>query len=1343
MMMRRPRSARGVIAGATATVLATAGLVAGIPATATAATDATAAAAAAPAGTTITPNPWYAGDPFQGWGTSLVWFANATGGYPEELREDLYQAVFGEEGLDLNIARYNVGGGNASDVEDYLRAGGAVEGWWQADADGSAGTYDGVPTTYAERDALRAAWDPADPSHYDADADATQRWWVERLAQDDQISHWETFANSAPYFMTESGYVSGGFGSTARQLRPESEADFAAYLTRVTERLEQEHGIEVESIDPFNEPNTNYWGTTLRDGVPVGGRQEGMHVGPEQQVSVVRELAAQLAAPGTTTDAFIAAMDETNPGIFQQNWAAYPQDARDEVGRLNVHTYGTSGRLGVRDLAKQADSPLWMSEIEGSWVTGWDPEDIENGLGMAGRVIDDLRELEPDAWVLWQPVEDLYNMEPQGEDLNWGSMFIDLDCRPYTVDGVEVWKSERRVADAGGDPTSVEACHVEVNSKFAALRNFTKFIAEGDRLVAVDDADSTAAVRADGAGATVVHRNTSASASTVTLDLSRFGTIADGAAVTPFTTTQAPAGTDPTTTGVVEGAPVAVDVARGTATLTVPAKSVTTFTVDGVSGVAADAESVRDGDVVQLVGVQSGKALTAPTGAGGAVLASPATTPEVGARQAFTVRSVPTASGDERRVTLQAGDGRFLAATTSGTAFRAVDTATAAADPTSRWFATSTDGRTFSFVGEGVAQSLDVGGQSTAEGATVDTYGTNGGANQRWQVRDLEPVADQTVAVRTDAGVPPALPASVAPTYAWGTSAPVPVTWTTPDASAWQSPGRVDVPGTATDVFGSALAVTARVDVGGLTLTDPVSLTVAAGTPATRVADAVPGVVPARVGASEQTFDVPVTWDLSAVGDEDLAAVGVVSVPGTATTDDGSTLAASLALVVTDATLRNFAPDAGVTASATSTESGYPVDRTRNGVAGDKGWSNWTSGTKRAQDTLTYEFDEPREVQQAVVRFYADGSATSWAQALRVEQRAADGTWQPLPGQEAPQTVPAPPAGTAPVVTATFPTVVTTGVRVVLDAFPATHMVVSEVELYEPVAAPSAVSTLAALRVDGVPVEGFDPAVTEYAVTTPGSAWPTVTAIATDRSAEVGVTPVDPATGTATVTVTSPDRSSTTTTTVVVERQAVVRSVTVVGEVREGAEVRVVADVDPGTAVLDVEWLLDGGPAAPAEAGDGADGTVEPTVVGVAAIVDGGALVVPDGAAGRVLSVRVTATADGFAASEPVGSGGVVVAAAVVDPPDDGDPGDGGPGAGGPGTGQPGAGQPGAGGAGGGTGPGVGGGASGSTAAGRPGALARTGGDQLALGLLLGLGLLGVGATAVVTRRRRAQGPTE
>ncbi|MGO4783076.1 hypothetical protein [Cryobacterium sp. W22_MBD10_FK3] len=122
------------------------------------------ALAAAPAATplTITPNPAYQNEEFEGWGTSLVWFANATGDYPADVRQDLFDKVFGEDGLNLNIARYNIGGGNASDVPAYLRAGGAVDGWWNPDL--AARDTDGAITSnYADRDRYAAAWNPDDP----------------------------------------------------------------------------------------------------------------------------------------------------------------------------------------------------------------------------------------------------------------------------------------------------------------------------------------------------------------------------------------------------------------------------------------------------------------------------------------------------------------------------------------------------------------------------------------------------------------------------------------------------------------------------------------------------------------------------------------------------------------------------------------------------------------------------------------------------------------------------------------------------------------------------------------------------------------------------------------------------------------------------------------------------------------------------------------------------------------------------------------------------------------------------------------------------------------------------
>lgn len=1232
-MTMRTTIARRLVAGAAATALA-AGALAAITLTALPAT-----AAPADAGTTITPNPWYAGDTFDGWGTSLVWFANATGGYPEELREELYQKVFGKDGLNLNIARYNIGGGNASDVDDYLRPGGAVEGWWKSDPTGSDGTYGGVSTSYADRDALLGEWDADDPSNYDENADETQRWWVERLVEADQISHWETFSNSAPYFMTESGYASGGFDSNAQQLKPEAEEAFVGYIKEVTQRLEDQYGISVDTIDPFNEPNTNYWGTTLVNGAPTG-RQEGMHVSPDQQVDVIRALAAELAESDTTTDAVIAAMDETNPSRFAGNWAAYPQEVRDLVEQMNVHTYGTDGRLTVRDLAKQDSSPLWMSEIEGNWGGGWNPNSIENGLGISGRIMDDLRELEPQAWVLWQPVEDLYNMEPQAENANWGSIFIDLDCQPYDEGGETIWKSERRVADAGGDSTKAPECGIQVNSKFNTIRNFTHFIANGDHLVAVDDANSTAAVKADGSGATIVHRNTGTTAKTVTLDLSGFGSIAAGATVTPYVTTEAPEGADPTSTGIVPGTRVAVDAASKTATLTVPAKSVVTFDISGVSGVSADAPQIEDGHDYQIVGVQSGKALTATTGSPATTITTSATTSAAGTAQTWTAHEVTGTKAGTRAVVLQSGDGRVLAATSGGTELRSVDPAAAASDPATTWVVNSTDGRTFTFMNASTATSLDVAQASSAENTSVGVYGSNGGANQRWTLRDLAPSDGQTVAVRTTAGIAPTLPATVAARYEWGTGAPAAVAWTTPDASVWDTAGRVDVPGTATDVFGTEFPVTAQVDVGGLTITDPVSLTVAAGSSADVVAPVVPTTVPARVGASENTFDVPVTWDLAGLTDEALASVGTVEIPGTAEID-GDTLDATLFVIVTESEPRNFAPDAGVTASASSTEGSYIADNTRNGVLDDKGWSNWVSSNKPAQSTLEYRFDN-RDVNGVTVRFYADGGNRSWAESLQILARDADGTWTPVPGYETATAVSEPEDGSAPVVEVAFDPIAAAGIRVVMNAYANTHLTVSEVQLFEPSATPSALSALAALRVNGESVDGFDADTTAYSATTVGSRYPTIGAIPVDREAEVVADPptADNA-GTATVTVTSPDGSTTTVYTIAVTRQAAVLSVAISGDVRVGSTVTAVADVDPGDASVTYEWLLDGEPIA-------AD--VEPSserVAAAALAADTASLVIPADAEGSLLSIRAVAAADGFEESAVVESDAVRIAAAL------------------------------------------------------------------------------------------------
>ena len=51
------------------------------------------------------------GGKFEGWGTSLCWWANRIG-YSDTLAQQAAETFFSTDGLGLNIARFNIGGGD-------------------------------------------------------------------------------------------------------------------------------------------------------------------------------------------------------------------------------------------------------------------------------------------------------------------------------------------------------------------------------------------------------------------------------------------------------------------------------------------------------------------------------------------------------------------------------------------------------------------------------------------------------------------------------------------------------------------------------------------------------------------------------------------------------------------------------------------------------------------------------------------------------------------------------------------------------------------------------------------------------------------------------------------------------------------------------------------------------------------------------------------------------------------------------------------------------------------------------------------------------------------------------
>ena len=1160
----------------------------------------------------VTPNPWYANGPFDGWGTSLAWFANATGNYGEEgfvtnrdeiskeayakalengkqLREAFYESIFGEDGLDLNMARYNIGGGNATDVAygyPFMRQGAAVPGYW-------ADTISGVAAKQANKDQVAEAFDPSDDAHYDWDKGASQEWWLKHGLETGDIDHVEMFANSAPWFLTESGYATGGYNSGDNNLAdPEK---FAQYMVKVTDHLEETYGFEADTIEPFNESETGYWGTpgTMADdgfgpdntalikrywkryygdkdksvtpySDAVKKPQEGMHVDNDVQQETLKAMAAAMGEDDQTK---LVATDATDSGQMVDSYNQYSDEVKNLLDQYNTHSYGTNRQRVARDIAQTDGKEISQSEVDGSWQSGgFDPYNFDNGLGMAGKINADVYTLQSKDFNFWQVVEDLYNMStgsedvygnhanPAGENLNWGTVFISFDCTVADEDGNLY--SERDVDNNDGSTEGLQSCSVLVNSKYNAVRAYTKFIHEGDSIIANNrTGDTMTATSADGQTQTVIHTNSSQSDQTFVIDLSKYGNIADDAAGTVYLTTEPQAneeaehffGATPeymnkfSNQEQPEGS-VVIDAAAKTATVTVPARSIASIQLTGVTGVA-DGVAVEDGGAYQLVGQSSNRPLAAVEVDGAATsLQDAATTTDEARSQTWILHDAgaPANRPTLHRYVLTTPDGKVLTASGGNTVLSDMDVETAKTTDAAIWILNTENGETYSLVNVEAQQALDCNGQATAAGTKVGLWESGGGAHQAWYIRSVEATGAKAVDVQTPVGTVPELPATVTPYYVWGEGQPVAVTWDTAAlADQVGAEGVVTVTGTATDVYGNELHPTASVYVGTFTVTDPVSVTVGVGSSLAEVQAAAPATVDAHVGDSP-AFAEAVTWDWSGVSDADFAATGKQVVPGAIAAGDGgdTTVAATLTVYVTEIGKGGNAINcAAVKASSEqgSDEWGpYPASNTCDGNLGTY-WSTWHNGWTDDDPWLEYTFDKPTALAQ--IEVYPE-QATNEGPLSQITVMYRDGDqWvnsgiTMTPSQETG-------AGLPPITADLSGLPATTGIRLDLDygsvKDQSTFTKVAEVKMYEAAPAPAADATLADLRVDGVTIDGFDPAADSYTVTLAGDVteYPHITAYAADNAATVTVDQASESNGgKATITVTSADGTASKTVTV-------------------------------------------------------------------------------------------------------------------------------------------------------------------------------------------------------------------
>ena len=372
------------------------------------------------------------GGVFEGWGTSLCWWANRIG-YSDTLSQLAADLFYSPEGLGLNIMRYNIGGGDDPAHRHITRTDSAIPGWMKWDGQAQQFVYDYAADHNQLNVMLRA---------------------VKAAGKDAMV---EAFSNSPPYFMTVSGCSSGGKDPGEDNLRADSYDAFADYLAHVTSHLVDKLGMPVVSLSPMNEPNTPYWRY-------FSDKQEGCHFDAGQSQSKIIEATARAMQRYGIADVLLAASDETSTDKQLEAWRAYTPEAREAIGRINTHTYGTEQIQKMGQLAKDENLHLWMSEVDGGETAGENAGEMGAALWFGQKIISDLNALSPSAWVMWQVIDNHISAEGYNGNKDYG--MVDVNRGFW---GIAVADHDRE--------------EIILTQKYYGMGQFTRYIRPGSTLI--------------------------------------------------------------------------------------------------------------------------------------------------------------------------------------------------------------------------------------------------------------------------------------------------------------------------------------------------------------------------------------------------------------------------------------------------------------------------------------------------------------------------------------------------------------------------------------------------------------------------------------------------------------------------------------------------------------------------------------------------------------------------------------------------------------------------------------------------------------------------------------------
>lgn len=421
---------------------------------------------------------------FQGWGTALCWWANRIG-YSEKMTQQAADLFFSDDGLGLDIARYNLGGGDDPTHNHINRSDSKVPGVWE---------------TFT----LSADGNDVESITYDITNDQNQLNIAKAALKANPDLYFEGFSNSAPYFMTVTGCTGGGNPADSDNLKADMYDDFGKFIADAT-KLFKDNGIVFQSYSPMNEPDTNYWGVN-------SPKQEGCHFSPgASQSKAITETRKALDAAGLT-DVLVAGMDETSLKKTANNLGALTDEAKTALGRIDTHTYSDRGyHAQVKAKAMEMNKNLWQSEVD----KGGD------GFTLASMIIEDMNGMQPSAWVMWDIVDfhkDSKFTDPSGNKTEADNS-VSYTCKTSYKD---FSTGNMRTGDLWGvGMADHDNEKIELTNKYYAYGQFTKYIEPGMTIIA-SSSNTLAAYDKKTGKIVIVALNNDTADKNVTFDLRDF-----------------------------------------------------------------------------------------------------------------------------------------------------------------------------------------------------------------------------------------------------------------------------------------------------------------------------------------------------------------------------------------------------------------------------------------------------------------------------------------------------------------------------------------------------------------------------------------------------------------------------------------------------------------------------------------------------------------------------------------------------------------------------------------------------------------------------------------------------